>query len=43
MGLKTIYAALLSLTMEEPLFKINALPKSFLNPTEILHSGWKRV
>ena len=34
MGLKTLYAALLILVREQPLPAINALPKTFLNPTE---------
>jgi len=34
MGLKTFYAALLILIREQPLSAINALPKTFLNPTE---------
>ena len=33
-GLKTLYAALLILTMEQPFSSINALPKAFLIPTE---------
>ncbi|WP_249118507.1 hypothetical protein [Pseudoalteromonas sp. NEC-BIFX-2020_015] len=33
-GLKAIYTALLILTREQPLFAINALPKSLLTPTE---------
>ena len=34
MGLNTLYAALLILLMEQPLPAINALPKTYLNPTE---------
>ena len=40
MGLKVIYAALLSLRMEQPFSKFNALPKFILIPTEILHFEW---
>jgi hypothetical protein len=43
MGLKTIYSALLSYKMEQPFYQLNALPKSFLTPTEIMHFEWQRV
>jgi hypothetical protein len=43
MGLKTIYSALLSGKMEQPFYQLNALPKSFLTPTEIMHFEWQRV
>jgi hypothetical protein len=40
MGLKTIYSAVLSYKMEQPLYQLNALPKSFLTPSEIMHFEW---
>ena len=43
MGLKIILAALLNLTMEQPISKFNALPKLLLIPTEIQHFEWRRV
>ena len=39
-GAKTIYIALFIWTIEQPLSKISALPKSFLATTEILHFEW---
>ncbi|PHN88457.1 hypothetical protein CSC79_17935 [Pseudoalteromonas sp. 3D05] len=39
-GLKTIYTALLILTIEPLLFAINALPKSLLTPTETRILRW---
>jgi hypothetical protein len=40
MTLKMIYSALLSGKMEQPFYQFNALPKSFLTPTEIMHFEW---
>jgi hypothetical protein len=34
MGLNMLYAALLILIREQPLFVMNALLKTYLNPTE---------
>ena len=43
MGLKAIYTALLTLTMEQPFSKFNSLPKLLLTPTEIPHIEEARV
>jgi hypothetical protein len=39
-GLKTIYSAVLSCKMKQPFYQLNALPKSFLTLTEIMHFEW---
>ena len=39
-GLKLIYAALFTLTMEQPFYKVNALLKSVLISTEIEYFEW---
>jgi hypothetical protein len=39
-GVKNDLGKALSGNMEQPFYQLNALPKSFLTPTEIMHFEW---